>query len=408
MGQKHFPRGHTQSDELLDKGKLSGYISLEMKIIKRLLQINLPRGKSAFLWGPRKVGKTYWISHTLKGVEVIDFLKTDVLAEYISRPALLRERYQNHRGLIVIDEVQKIPAILDEVHWLIENRDLSFLLTGSSARKLRRGHANLLGGRAWRRTMTPLSYIEVTDFDIERIMVSGLLPPHYLSPDPIEDLRAYIADYLKEEVISEALTQNIPAFREFLRVAAVTSSELINYANIARETGVSHKVVRTYFDILEDTYLGFRIPPWKKSKDRRMILAEKFYLFDVGVANYLSRRQPKIGSPEFGKAFEHYILMELKAYQAYRNPEMPIAFWRTSTGREVDFIVGDKELAIEVKGSSRVHEGDIRSLKALVEDGPVKRCCIVCMEKQPRQLATDIEAIPWKMFVEQLWAGTMV
>jgi predicted AAA+ superfamily ATPase len=155
--------------------------------------------------------------------------------------------------------------------------------------------------------------MEVTDFSLERIMVSGLLPPHYLSPNPMEDLRSYVADYLKEEVVAEALTQHIPAFNEFLRVAAITSSELINYVNIARETGVSHKVVRTYFDILEDTYLGFRIPPWKKSKSRRMITTEKFYLFDVGVANYLARHQPKIGSPEFGKAFEHYILMELKA-----------------------------------------------------------------------------------------------
>jgi len=376
-----------------------------MKIRKRLLELNLPRGKSAFLWGPRKVGKTYWISHTLSGAEIIDLLKTDTLAEYISRPALLRERYQNHKGLIVIDEVQKIPSILDEVHWLIENKGLSFLLTGSSARKVRRGHANLLGGRAWRRTMTPLSYMEVTDFNLERIMVSGLLPPHYLSINPVEDLRSYIADYLKEEVIAEALTQNIPAFNEFLRVAAITSSELINYVNIARETGVSHKVVRTYFDILEDTYLGFRIPPWKKSKNRRMITTEKFYLFDVGVANYLARRQPKIGSQEFGKAFEHYILMELKAYQSYRNPDMPITFWRTSTGREVDFILGDKELAIEIKGSSRIHEGDIGSLQALLEDGPVKKCCIVCLEKQPRQLTKNIEAVPWQMFIERLWYG---
>jgi predicted AAA+ superfamily ATPase len=376
-----------------------------VKIKKRLLELNLPRGKSGFLWGPRKVGKTYWISHTLSGAEIIDLLKTDTLAEYISRPALLRERYQNHKGLIVIDEVQKIPPILDEVHWLIENKGMSFLLTGSSARKVRRGHANLLGGRAWRRTMTPLSYMEVTDFNLERIMVSGLLPPHYLSINPIEDLRSYIADYLKEEVIAEALTQNIPAFNEFLRVAAITSSELINYVNIARETGVSHKVVRTYFDILEDTYLGFRIPPWKKSKNRRMITTEKFYLFDVGVANYLAKRQPKIGSQEFGKAFEHYILMELKAYQAYRNPDMPLTFWRTSTGREVDFILGDKRLAIEIKGSSRVHEGDIGGLQALLDDGPVKKCCIVCLEKQPRQLTKNIEAIPWQMFVERLWSG---
>jgi len=376
-----------------------------MKILKRLFNLNLPRGKSAFLWGPRKVGKTYWISHSLKNVEIIDLLKTDVLADYISRPALLRERYQNHKGLIVIDEVQKVPSILDEVQWLIENRNMSFLLTGSSARKLRRGHANLLGGRAWRRTMTPLSYMEVTGFDLERIMSSGMLPSHYLSPDPIEDLRSYVADYLKEEILAEALTRNIPAFSEFLRVAAITSSELINYVNIARETGVSHKVIRTYFDILEDTYLGFRIPPWRKSKNRRMITTEKFYLFDVGVANYLARRQPKIGSAEFGKAFEHYILMELKAYQAYRNPEMQISFWRTSTGGEVDFILGDKALALEIKGSARIHEDDIRSMKALLEDGPVKKCCIVGLEKQPRYLTKDVEAIPWQMFLERLWHG---
>lgn len=374
-----------------------------MNIKKRLFELNLPPHKSAFLWGPRKVGKTYWISHTLKNAAVIDLLKTDTLAEYISRPALLRERYQNHHGLIVIDEVQKAPQLLDEVHWLIENTGLSFLLTGSSARKLRRGHANLLGGRAWRKTMSPLSYMEVTDFDLERIMVSGLLPPHYLSTNPVEDLRAYVADYLKEEIIAEALTQNIPAFSEFLRVAAITSSELINYVNIARETGVSHKVIRTYFDILEDTYLGFRLAPWKKSKNRRMITTEKFYLFDVGVANYLSRRQPLIGSPEFGKAFEHYILMELKAYQAYRNPDLPITFWRTSTGREVDFIIGEKELAIEIKGSARVHEGDFRSLQALMADGPIKKCCLVCLEKQPRTLANNIQLLPWQMFIEQLW-----
>ena len=173
-----------------------------MKIKKRLFELNLPAGKSAFLRGPRKVGKTYWISHTLKKATVIDLLKTDTMAEYVSRPALLRERYQNHKGLIVIDEVQKAPQLLDEVHWLIENKKLSFLLTGSSARKLRRGHANLLGGRAWRKAMVPLSYLEVADFDLEKIMISGLLPPHYLSANPIEELRAYVADYLKEEIIS--------------------------------------------------------------------------------------------------------------------------------------------------------------------------------------------------------------
>jgi predicted AAA+ superfamily ATPase len=335
----------------------------------------------------------------------LDLLKTDVFSEYASRPALLRERYQDHRGLVVIDEVQKVPALLDEVHWLIENRGISFLLTGSSARKLRRGHANLLAGRAWRKTMVPLSRLEVEGFDLERVMVSGLVPPHYLSDQPLEELRAYVADYLKEEIAAEALVQQIPAFTEFLRVAALTSSELVNYTNVARETGVSHKVVRTYFDILEDTYLGFRIPPWKKSKKRRMTLTEKFYLFDVGVANYLARRQPRLGSAEFGKSFEHYLLMELRAYQAYKDPELAITFWRTSTGQEVDFILGDKELAIEIKGSRRVHEGDLRSLRALKEDGPLKRCLVVCLEEEPRWAGQGIQIVPWRAFIDRLWGG---
>lgn len=379
-----------------------------MKIIKRLFHLDLPKSRSAFLWGPRKVGKSYWIAHSLPQATVLDLLKTDVFADFSSRPSLLRERFQNHRGLIVIDEIQKIPDLLNEVQWLIENRRQSFILTGSSARKLKRGHANLLGGRAWRRTMVPLSALEVEGFDLEKIMISGLLPPHYLSPQPLEDLRAYVADYLKEEIAAEALTQNIPSFSEFLRVAAITSSELINYVNIARETGVSHRVVRNYFDILEDTYLGFRIAPWKKSMNRRMILTEKFYLFDVGVANYLARRTPRIGSAEFGKSFEHYILMELKAYLAYKQPEIPLTFWRTSTGQEVDFILGDKDLAIEIKGSERVHEGDTRTLRALLDDGPVKKCILVSLEKHPRLLENGIEILPWRIFLEQLWAGRLI
>ncbi len=373
------------------------------KIIKRIFELNLPKGKSAYLWGPRKVGKTYWIRHELSKHIIIDLLKTDVFAEYAARPSLLRERFIDHKGLIVIDEIQKITSLLDEIHWLIENSDASFLMTGSSARKLRREHANLLGGRAWRRTMLPLSYFEVEGFDLETAMVSGLLPPHYLSPSPLEDLRAYIADYLKEEIINEARIQNIPAFNEFLRVCALTSSELLNYVNIGRESGISHKTVRSYFNILEDTYLGYRVSPWKSSKTRRMIQTEKFYIFDVGVANYLARRKPVIGSSDFGKSFEHYIFMELKAYQAYKNPDMPITFWRTSSGYEVDFILGNKDIALEIKGSSRIHDGDTIPLKALQEDGPIKNSIIVCLENEPRQLSNKIQVLPWKLFLNKLW-----
>ncbi|RZB34722.1 MAG: hypothetical protein SRB1_00490 [Desulfobacteraceae bacterium Eth-SRB1] len=377
------------------------------KIKDRILDLNLPANRSAFLWGPRKTGKTYWLNRHFADSVIIDLLKTDVFADYVSRPSLLRERYQEYRGLVVIDEIQMVPDLLNEIHWLIENTDVSFLMTGSSARKLRRGHANLLGGRAWRYTMAPLTYAETEGFDLELIMVSGLLPPHFLSSDPVQDLRAYVADYLKEEIAAEAVIQNIPAFAEFLRVAALTSGELLNYTNVGRETGVSAKVVRSYFQILEDTLLGFRIQPWRKVKNRRLIETEKFYLFDVGVANYLAHRSPRIGTPEFGNSFEHYILMELKAYQAYRNPELDIRYWRTSTGFEVDFILGDMNVAIEVKGARRVHSTHTKGLRALLEEHTVKRAVIVSLEKQSRKLDSSIEVLPWQVFLEMLWSGEL-
>lgn len=380
---------------------------MSKKILNRLLDITLPPGRSCFLWGPRKAGKSYWINHHLKKIKLIDLLKTDIFAEYAARPALLRERFGASKELIVIDEVQKVPQLLDEVHWMIETHGNQFILTGSSARKLRKGHANLLGGRAWRRVMLPLSYAEVSGFNLEQAMVSGMLPQHFLSNNPIEDLRAYVADYLKEEIAAEALAQNIPSFTEFLRVAALTSSELLNYTNIAAESGVTQRTVRSYFDILEDTFLGFRIRPWTRSRNRRMILTEKFYFFDVGLAGYLARRRSVPGSSDFGKAFEHFILMELRAYQSYREPEMPITYWRTSSGQEVDFILGDKAIAIEIK-SGKVHEGDLRGLHALIQDGPVKKAIVVCLEKEPRRISGGIEVMPWQEFLSCLWSGNLL
>jgi uncharacterized protein len=375
-----------------------------MKIKKRLLNIDLPQNKSAFLWGPRKVGKTYWIKHNLKNIILIDLLKTDIFAEYISKPSLLRERYSDQKKLIVIDEIQMVPNLLNEIHWMIENKGTSFLLTGSSPRKLKRNHANLLGGRAWRYSMAPLCYLEIDNFDIEQIMITGLLPPHVISPDPIQDLRAYIADYLKEEIATEAVVQNIPAFSEFLKLAALSSGELINYTNIARETGVSAKIIRNYFQILEDTLLGFRIQPWRKSLSRRLIETEKFYLFDIGVTNFIAKRTPKIGTPEFGKVFEQFILMELKAYQSYRNPEMPIYYWRTSSGLEVDFICGEMDLAIEIKSSKRVHEADTKGLLALKQEQKVKKAIIISFEKE-RKIIHNLECLYWQDFLNKLWSN---
>jgi len=386
------------------------------RIISRAIQVPDLSAHSVFLWGPRKTGKSFWIKQHLPEAPVIDLLKTDTLAEYAARPALLRERFgttvfPHNRGPIVIDEIQKVPALLDEVHWLIENRSLTFLLTGSSARTLRRGHANLLAGRAWRREMKPLCFGEIDDIDLERVMVSGLLPPHFLSLDPLEDLRAYVSDYLREEIMAEGVVSNLPAFSEFLRVAAITSSELLNYTNVAREVGVSAKVVRSYFEILEDTLLGYRLRPWTRSTRRRLIQTEKFYLFDVGVTNYLTRRTPRIGAPEFGKSFEHYLFMELLAYRAYHAPELDIRYWRTSTGQEVDFLLDDRALAIEVKGSARVHEAELKSLTALGEDGSVKKRLVVSLETHPREVRDHLGPIvilPWRDFLAQLWSGVLV
>ncbi len=377
------------------------------KIVRRLLELDLPRGRSAFLWGPRQVGKSHWLRERFAATDArfIDLLQTDVFADYASRPALLRERHDGR--LTIIDEVQKLPALLDEVHWLIENRKASFILTGSSARKLRRGHANLLAGRARRHELGPLCLPEIGSFTLEAVLASGLLPPHFLSADPEADLRGYVADYLKEEIAAEAAVRNLPAFAAFLRAAALTNAELLNFANVARDCGVSAKIAQGYFEILEDTLLGARLAPWRRSKRRRLIQTDKFYFFDVGVANHLAGRRPRIGTPDFGKAFEHYVHMELSNYRRYRAPDLDLSYWRTSTGREVDFILGDMAAAVECKGSRKVHGPDLGGLRALGEEQHVGRRIVVCLETEPRRVE-GIEILPWRRFLEQLWAGEVV
>jgi len=341
----------------------------------------------------------------------IDLLKSDVYAEFASRPIILRERYAIQSGHaqrpIVIDDIQKCPELLDEIHWLIENCGQTFLLTGSSARKLRRQHSNLLGGRAWRREMRPLCWPEVENYDPIRAINHGLIPSHYNSEHPREELRAYLADYLRDEIAIEAAVRNLPAFSEFLRVAAITNAELLNYSNVSREVGVSAKIVRSYFEILEETLLGFRIAPWRKSNHRRLIETEKFYLFDTGVANFLAKRTVATATPEFGKSFEHLILMELLAFKAYYEPEMDITFWLTSNKQEVDFVINDKAIAIEVKAASKVGPWDTKNMTILSEDGPIGKRIIISMDPIKRVIKDsfgEIEIIPWQEFLSRLWS----
>jgi predicted AAA+ superfamily ATPase len=382
--------------------------------ISRLLKIKLPKGQSAFLWGPRKTGKTTFLRAAFPDSLSYDLLKTDLFLELVKRPFLLREQLQaaapkQLREPVIIDEVQKVPQLLDEIHWLIENRGLRFILCGSSARKLKRGKANLLGGRAWRYEMHPLIFAEVADLDLLRALNRGMVPMHYMQEEYRKSLQAYVRDYLKEEVFDEGLTRSIPAFSRFFDAMGYSHGELTNYANIARDCGIDAKTVKEYYQILVDTLLGTMLEPYKRRKDRNVIIrAGKFYLFDVGVAGAITYRQiPQEKGEQFGRALEHFILMEILAHRAYRELNYDVNFWRTKSGLEVDFILGHGEVAIEVKGTSRVDNADLRPLKAFIQEYRPATAFVVCNERAPR-VHEDIRILPWNDFLKLLWNGEVI
>jgi len=387
-----------------------------MKNIKRMLNMKLPKRQSAFLWGARKTGKTTYLKENFPDSIVYDFLKTDLFLEISKKPSLLRERLlacpaAALKKPIILDEVQKVPQVLDEVHWLIENKALRFVLCGSSARKLKRGHANLLGGRAWRYELFPLTSREIGKIDILRVLNHGLVPLHYLQGDDNckKSLKAYVGDYLREEVFAEGLTRNIPAFSRFFDAFGYSHGEITNYANIARDCGIDAKTVKEYYQILLDTLLAVRIEPFKKRQSRQVITkASKYYLFDVGVAGYLTRRRlEEQRGPEFGKAFEHFMLMEIVAFRSYAGKDFPINFWRTKTGLEVDFVLGSGEVAIEIKGTSRVDKKDMNAMEIFVQAYSPKKSIIVCNEKEKR-VRNKVTILPWEIFLEELWDGKIL
>lgn len=385
-----------------------------MSFINRILEINLPSRQSAFLWGPRKTGKSTYLKKQFPDSVRYDFLDTDLFLEFSRRPALLRERLlaKNEEHLkhpIILDEVQKIPAILDEVHGLIENKGLRFILCGSSARKLKRGKANLLGGRAWRFELFPLVSDEVEDPSLVKILNQGMIPSHYLENHYQKTLKAYIRDYLKEEVFDEGLTRNIPAFSRFFDAMGYSHGELTNYSNIARDCGVDSKTVKEYYQILVDTLLGQMVEPFKRRQNRQIISrTPKFYLFDVGVAGVLTnRRIEQEKGVSFGKAFEHFICMEMTAHRSYGDLDYDINFWRTKSGLEVDFILGGGEVAIEVKGTDRLDNRELRPLKAFIQEFSPNKALVVCNEREERVI-DQIRIIPWRQFLSELWAGLII
>jgi len=385
-----------------------------MSHVKRILTIDLPPRKSAFLWGPRKTGKSTYLLEKFPQSVVYDFLQTDLFLEFSKRPYLLRERLlakesQALKQPVILDEVQKIPQILDEVHWLMENKGLRFILCGSSARKLKRGKANLLGGRAWRFEMFPLVSAELKNLDLLRVLNHGMIPIHHLEDSPEKSLKAYTQDYLKEEVIAEGLTRNIPAFSRFFDAMAYSHGELTNYSNIARDCGVDSKTVREYYQILVDTLMGRLVEPFKRRQERQIITkAAKFYLFDVGVAGAIMKRKiVEARGESFGKAFEHFVLMELVAHSSYNELDYEINFWRTKSGIEVDFVLAKGEVAIEVKGSSRVEQRDLRSLMAFIEEYSPKKALLICNEREER-VQGRVRIMSWRNFLENLWEGKII
>lgn len=379
-----------------------------MQNVERLINLSFTNQKSCFLFGPRQTGKSTLLKLSFPDSPYFSFLDSDLFLKYSKRPAIFREEIRSIKDKshpIIIDEIQKIPLILNEVHQLIEE-GYHFILTGSSARKIKHGSANLLGGRARERHLFPFTTHELKNYNLERIINYGLLPSIYFSSDPIDDLNSYAGTYLKEEIQAEGLIRNLPYFSRFLEIAAISNSEQINYSSIASDIGVTAKTVKGYFEILEDTLIGKIIYPYTKTQKRKPVTIPKFYFFDVGVANILaSRFKIEEKSELFGKCFEHFIFCEIRAFLSYTNDRRKLTFWRSTSMHEVDFIIGD-DIAIEVKGTSLVTSKHMKGLTAFAEEKTeFKKLIIVSLDSHPRVVNSNIEILPYRIFLENLWKG---
>ncbi len=388
---------------------------------KRILTLALPPQQSTFLWGARQTGKSSFLRERYPNSTYYDLLDTHEMARFTKDPNLL---YQEIKGLssqqrslpIIIDEIQKVPDLLNEVHRLIENEKVQFILCGSSARKLKNQSTNLLGGRAWLHHLFPLTSHEIGEIDLLRALQHGLLPKHY-NADPAfiqNHLQAYIDSYLTEEIRNEGLVRNLKAFARFLDVAALTNAEMVNANNIARDCGIDRTTVQGYYQILIDTLLGFYIYPYNKKIKRDLITATpKFYLFDVGITNYIAKQSvSSLNGSWAGKQFEHYILLELVASIGYHRLRSAITYWRTKTGLEVDFVLGDADIAIEVKISTTVHQEDLKGLLSFCEEHPNTRAIVVSQDKRARVLDIQgkysVSILPWRQFLQELWQGNII
>lgn len=387
----------------------------EFHYVERELNLShVLRERTVMLFGPRQTGKSSYIRSQLADPPAAFFSLLDqrLLLSLLSDPTRIRQEVEARNitdDIVVIDEIQKCPALMDEVHLMIEERRIRFLLTGSSARSLRRSGVSMLGGRGSDRHLHVFTRAELKEhgFDLHRALNAGLLPPHYLAKDPDEGLRAYVDRYLTEEIAAEGLARNLPAFARFLETAAAANAELINYSNIARDAQVARQTVVQWFTILTDTLLGFLLPAYVGTRRRKAIETAKFYFFDPGVVRTL-RRLPEVheSSADFGTFFEHFIFLELKSWVDYCSPGSTLQYWRSRSGFEVDFLLGNR-VAVEVKAARTIHEKHMKGLRALREEGGIERSIVVSREERPRR--TDgIDILPWEHFLDELWAGRIL
>lgn len=374
---------------------------------KRLFDIEKQLDEAMFLFGARQVGKSTLLQERFEDAVYYDLLLPNIRKSFKRNPELFKEALSSKPAgtLVIVDEIQKVPELLDLVHWLMVNKGLRFILSGSSARKLKKSGANTLGGRAQPRTLFPLVWPEVSDFQIDKAVQNGMIPRHYLADDATDRLEAYVDVYIKEEILDEASVQDIDAFERFMEVAAISDGEMLNYSNIATDCGVSAKTVKSYYQILYDTMLGYEIPAYRKVIKRQIVQAPKFYYFDVGLSNYLmGRHNLKRGSDDYGHAFEHFVMQEIIAYKGYCRRKNELSYWHTYNGKEVDAVIGDAEVAIEIKSCEQVKTKHKAGLKAFKEEHPECRLILVSLDPITR-VSGDKELIYVTDFLRMLWNG---
>jgi predicted AAA+ superfamily ATPase len=378
-------------------------MTFPLEITRTLNLADLLAKKSYFLFGPRQTGKTHLIQKSLPKTRIYDLLNGSTLATLSQNPGRIEQEITPEDKWIVIDEVQRLPELLNEVHRLIEKKKIHFLLTGSSARKLRRTGVNLLGGRARTKYLHPFSANELGNrFDLNRALSKGLIPSIYLSDDPRADLEAYTGTYLKEEIMAEGTVRNLPAFSRFLQVAALCNASVVNFTNVANDAQVKRTTVYEYFEILRDTLLLRELPAWREGRSRKPRVSSKYYFFDTGVVHSLQGRDVHPATTEFGAAFETYLLHELTCCRDYKGLP-PLSFWNSSSSLEVDFLIGD-QIALEAKAKTNVGPHDLRSLHAIKEEGMFRRRICVSLEPRPRKV-DGIEILPLSNFLKALWSG---